>query len=94
MRMPEIQNELRAIARNLAKEHPEVAERLLVLVAEMYRRRPVRRAPRQRTLTRAEYTPLVIAYALAHPEATYMEIGHHFGINTGRVSEVLADFRK
>lgn len=60
---------------------------------ELKRRPPVKRAsPRARGVT-PELAERVRLYALAHPTTPNRDIGHHFDIDGGRVSEILAGKR-
>lgn len=84
---------------------PEIRERLYELAGELgcaelrdladetKRRPPVKRAPcAARGITPA-LARRVRAYVAAHPRKPNREIGAHFGIDGGRVSEILAGKR-
>ena len=82
MRIPEIRDEL-----------SEIASRLLVLVKELERRRGPK-APRNSAPMTPKLAASVRAYKRANPDATQVDIGRHFNINQGRVSEALRGKRK
>jgi hypothetical protein len=87
VRIPEIAERLR----NLASQHqlPELDK----LAGEMGRRRPKNRAaPHSRKMT-PELRGEIRSYAQNHPELSQLQIGLHFNVNPGRVSEAVRGFR-
>ncbi|QEE37961.1 MULTISPECIES: hypothetical protein [unclassified Methylobacterium] len=88
MTIPEIAARLRA------KSQEDGDSELASLADELRRRAPVRRAP----ITSRRMTPQlrgdIRRYASDNPTIPYAEIGRHFGVNGGRVSETLAGFRE
>jgi hypothetical protein len=86
--IPEIAERLREKARELNDGE------LMELADAMRRRRPVKRAePTSRRMT-GELRVAIREYAKAHPEKSQLEIGVHFGVNPGRVSESIRGFRR
>lgn len=53
------------------------------------RQRPVRRAPRVKRYVTRRLISEIKAFARQHPEMHLSDIATHFGVNPGRVSEVL-----
>ncbi|MFM2005442.1 MAG: hypothetical protein RLZZ09_1097 [Pseudomonadota bacterium] len=95
--IPQGRRELRAVARAL--QHGEIdAELAADLIREivddlLVREPPVRRAPdRYRRITPVMKAQ-IRAYATLHPAAHQVDIGNLFGINPGRVSEILTGKR-
>lgn len=87
MQIPEVRAELR----ELAAQHG--IPRLNELADELYRRPPVKRArPKARRVTE-ELRIAIRAYALANPGKSNREVGRHFGVDGGRVSEAINGFR-
>lgn len=88
MRLPEIANRLR----ELAREHdlPELAE----LADEMKRRKPGSRAAPKSVPMTPLLAQRIRAYKNAHPDMSHVEIGTHFNVNPGRVSEAVKGFRE
>jgi hypothetical protein len=79
--------EIRTRLLQIAEEHgvPEIVE----LVDEMYRKRPIRRAPvRSQKLTPA-LAAEIRAYARTHPDMHQQDIAETFGVNHGRVSQAM-----
>jgi hypothetical protein len=79
---------------------PEIRERLLVLskeieflAAETIRRSPVRKAKIKAVKVTDELASRVRSYAKIMPLASYKEIANAFGVNQGRISEILAGKR-
>lgn len=81
--IPEIRDRLFA----LAEEHgiPELAS----LAEETRRRFNGRKAPVRSVFVTDDLAAQVQAYAAKHPKASMHDIGERFGINQGRVSEIL-----
>jgi len=79
-----------AAQRSLAQGQESLDEAL----GMMTRASPVRRAPRKTTgkLT-ADKAKKIRRYAKRYPQASMREIGNHFGVDGGRVSEVLTGQR-
>lgn len=79
--------ELRARLREIAEEHniPEILD----IVYELYRKSPVRRAPvRSQPLTEALAAEIRL-FAKQNQLMSQQDIGNHFDVNPGRVSEAL-----
>lgn len=95
--IPQGRRELRVVARMLERgeiDAATAADLIRGIIDDLLvREPPVRRAPdRYRRIT-----PVMKAqirqYALAHPAAHQVDIGQTFGINPGRVSEILTGKR-
>lgn len=54
---------------------------------------PVRKAPRRSVRMTAELASKIRSHAMAHPEATYMQMAVKFGVTVGRISEALNGLR-
>lgn len=65
---------------------------LKVLAFELYRRKPVRRAPVEHHSNKSLFRN-IRRYALDHPRASYQEIAEYYDTNIGRVSEALVGKR-
>lgn len=89
---------MRALIKQLADSHKDAgndhfARQLLGIEKHLHRRPYVRKAtPKAPTMT-AKLRAEIRDYACQHPHANYMEIGQHFGVSAGRVSEALAGKR-
>ena len=81
--IPEIRVRLLELADELGC--PELRE----LEAEMYRKAPVRRAPRVSDDCTAEMAEQIRAYANANPRESFHSIASRFNVNPGRVSEAM-----
>lgn len=90
MKIPEVRDELHKFADQVALD-PEDRAWLHFLADQTRRRRPVRRAPRQRFNKITKHQ--VLDFIRVHPTADNMAIGAALGVNTGRVSEKLAGYR-
>lgn len=88
MRLPEIADELRRLAKDFSI--PRLAD-----LAEEIRRRPILK---RADAVSAPMTPWLAeeirAYADAHPDLSQLEIAETFNVNQGRVSEVLRGKRQ
>jgi hypothetical protein len=95
MTIPECRDALLAIANSLAiKGLADEARGLRLIVNEMTRRPAIRKTvPKSMPMT-PDVRDAIRAYARAHPDASNQEIGNVFQVNTGRVSESLAGFRR
>ena len=83
MRIPDVQAELRVIAD--AHGIPRIHE----LVAQLYRRKPLKKAgPLASPVTRAN-SKQVRAYVAANPDLPLREVAAVFNLDGGRVSEIL-----
>lgn len=71
------------------------ASRALLMVAlpMLVRERPVRRAPATKKPMTSDMKRRIITYAKHHPQAQVADIAVLFGVNQGRVSEVLTGKR-
>jgi hypothetical protein len=97
MKIPEVRRSLAQAADELreGKSPKIIARRLDYLTTELWRR-----APRQRTGTpviRRRLTPElkqeIRAYVRKHPKQDWQEVGNHFNVNPGRISEVMKGHR-
>lgn len=88
MRIPDIQERLRQIARE--RNVPE----LIDLAAKLSRRPPKRKAPTASQPMTDHLRAQIRAYAAQNADATQAEIGRQFNVNPGRVSEALRGLRK
>lgn len=87
MKIPEIRSRLLI----LAEKYDSLELRFLAL--ELTRRRnTIPAEPRCNPMT-AELREKIIQYATENPDLSQLEIGNHFGVNPGRVSETLYGFR-
>ena len=98
MRIPEVREEMRAIARTMrtiaggqgtARDLVAQAIRLEGLVEELERRRADRRAPVGSDPITPELQEEIRAFAALHPTWSQADIGAQFNVNAGRVSEAL-----
>ena len=97
MRIPEVRKSLSALADDLrAGKSPEsIARKLDILVTELWRRKPVHRPVKAiRTPITPELKKTIRAFAREHKAMDLQELGNHFNVNPGRVSEILAGFRR
>lgn len=88
MKLPEIAARLREKADEYLD--PELAQ----LANAIRRRPPARRAPPTSRPMHEDLRLEIRMWAFNHPEASYVEIGRHFNVNPGRVSEAIRGFRK
>ncbi len=86
MRLPDIQRRLREIATEAGL--PE-----LRFLADEMRRRPSQKAPISSEPMTDELRDAIRAFARRHQHMTQVDIGRHFNVNQGRVSEALKGFR-
>jgi hypothetical protein len=89
MKMAEIRAEIHRFAGTLP--NPDDEAWLHFLAEQTRRRRPVRRAPRQRYNKITQ--PQVIDFFRSNPRADYMTCAATLGSNIGRVSEKLTGYR-
>ena len=91
--IPQGRKELRALARMLERgevEADEAADEIRYILDEyLLRDPPVRRAPNRPRRITAATKKLVRDYAASNPTAHQVDIGNAFGLNPGRVSEIL-----
>lgn len=78
---------LRERLRELASEHD--LDELNDIADQMYRRSHTRRAPNRSPKLTAQMAEDIREYATANLKAHLQDIGEHFGVNHGRVSEAL-----
>lgn len=88
MTIPTIRAELRKIAFD-PKTPAKIGERLTRLADELTRRPSEKRAER----SSAAMAGAIRTFAEKYPQRTQHEIAEHFGVNQGRVSEVLSGKR-
>jgi len=94
MKIPEVRERLLDIAAALEIEGcGDHAEAIRGLVRELYRRPPVRRAPRQARPLSAQERERAREIAAAHPDMPQRDIARVFGVDGGRVSEAVAGKR-
>ena len=89
--VPQARKILKTVARQLRTgviSKPEAARYITKALPLLERKKPVRRAPRQRYLTK-RIKAEIIEYARKHPDAQMAAIAEWFKVNQGRVSEVL-----
>lgn len=94
---PQGRRELRVVARMLEKgeiDGEQGADLIRAIIDDLLvREPPVRRAPdRYRRITPAMKAQIRL-YAVTHPAAHQVDIGNLFGVNPGRVSEILTGKR-
>lgn len=101
--IPEARNLLETLAKRMildaemklfdAEKIYDWAEILLNVQERMYRKPYVRKA--QPTSNKVDHNlrEAILAYARVEPSATFMDIGHHFNVSIGRVSEILNGLR-
>ena len=91
VRLAEVAEELRALSP--ACEQPRdilrLASEINALVVEMVREPAVRRAPTQSPYVTDKVVKAVRRLADNNPDVPMNRIAEHFGINQGRVSEIL-----
>lgn len=96
--IPEVRERLERIAQLMGKssdfEIVLAAADVEQCVKDLYRRRVFRRAPVKAPVITPEIVAGVRALAKASPNMQQMEIGARFGINAGRVSEILRGKRR
>ena len=92
MTIPTIRAELRKIAFD-PKTPAKIGERLTRLADELTRRPSEKRAERSSTAMSAAMAGAIRTFAEKYPQRTQHEIAEHFGVNQGRVSEVLSGQR-
>ena len=88
MTIPEIMRRLREKAAESGDEELEQ------LADELRRRPPVRRAPITSQKVTDELRAEIHRYAMDNPKESQAAIGRRFGVNSGRVSEIMAGFRE
>lgn len=98
MTIPECRDALTKIAErlplaNTEGERRKLARQMLYIVSEMYRRPPVRQAPRRARGMTPQLRAQAVALAAQHPDKPMREIGRMIGVDGGRVSEAVAGFR-
>lgn len=98
MRIPEVRRKLATAADDLreGKSPRLVARRLDYLTTELWRRTPRRRVgvPVIRRRLTPELKMEIRAYVRKHPKQDWQEVGNHFNVNSGRISEVMKGHRK
>lgn len=101
MKIPEIRRRFSALADDLRegrktgpKSPASVAKKIDILVTELWRRKPRRRlgAPIRTKIT-PELKREIRAYVKKHPKQDQQEIGNHFNVNPGRISEITQGMR-
>lgn len=97
MRIPQVRLALTAAADELrAGADPlKVANEIDRLVTELWRKKAKRRVanPNRVRLT-PEKKAEIRAYVRAHKDMDLQEIGNHFNVNSGRISEIVSGVRE
>ena len=97
--IPEIRARLKEVAAELVnhparrRRLPDIAAEVVQLADETRRRPPVRLAPKRKANPNARLQAQIRAFAAANPTIDIQDIGQHFGVNSGRVSEAIAGKR-
>lgn len=98
MRIPEVRRQLSQAADDLrtGKRKPAViAKHLDFLVTELWRKRGRRKAGKaNRTPLTPELKHAIRDFSRLHKDWDFQEIGNHFNVNSGRVSEIVSGHRK
>jgi hypothetical protein len=87
--IPQVREELEAIADSIERALPVTALRLRVLAASTRRRFHGRKARAKALHVTEDMAERVRAYCKAHPDLSNREVGRAHGIDGGRVSEIL-----
>lgn len=95
MRIPDVRGALLLIADEVEREGcGDAARKIRYLVTELVRRHPRKRAP----VTSLPVTPAmkeqIREFYDIHPMMANRDIGKQFGVDGGRVSEVLSGYRE
>lgn len=85
--------EIRRAVIDLSVEVSAIAAKLKALHIQLHSRAPVRRAPASSMRMTAQIRRGIIQWIAANPTRTYSDCARHFGVNAGRVSEVIAGHR-
>jgi hypothetical protein len=93
MTIPEIREALIALSAD-TRIPPDVAFTMRQLALETKRRRPRRVAVQKCTPATPKVRAAIRLFAAANPKMSQLEIGRHFNVNPGRVSEALRGFRR
>ena len=83
MSIPEVRTRMLELADELN------CEELKMLAGQLYRRSPVRRAPRVSNPCTPRIAQDIREYAAQHPKMPLDRIASQFGVNPGRVSEAM-----
>lgn len=95
MTIPECRNALLAIANSLAiKGLTDEVRGIRLIVDELWRRPAVRQSRVKADHASRKLRAEIRAYAKEHPDMLNREIGLVFNVDSGRVSEALAGFRR
>ena|SRR5437879_4624288 len=102
MKIPAVREELENLALQLKSQKGRnwrsVAQKIEALVPELKRRPAKRRAKVKEEGARKPLSETqkkeIARFTREHPEMMLQEIGVKFGVNQGRVSEIIAGFRK
>jgi hypothetical protein len=90
--IPIAREQLQGIAKRLqigAITKPQAAREIRSTMRLLVRQSPVRRAPRVSRYVTRRLIGEIKAFARVHPLMTLQDIAEHFGVNIGRVSEIL-----
>ena len=90
--IPTAREQLQGIAKRLqigAITKPQAAREIRSTMRLLVRQSPVRRAPRVSRYVTRRLIGEIKAFARVHPLMTLQDIAEHFGVNIGRVSEIL-----
>lgn len=86
--------ELADLLRNDELDKWSAADELQVIINQcLVRETPIRRAPTRPRRITTSMKREIVAYAAANPLAHQTDIGQRFGVNPGRVSEILTGKR-
>jgi hypothetical protein len=90
--IPIARQHLQGIAKRLqvgSITRPQAAREIRSTMRLLVRKSPVRRAPRVSRYVTKRLIAEIKAFASFHPLMTLQDIAEHFGVNIGRVSEIL-----
>lgn len=94
--IPQARAVLKTVAQNLKSGGMTKAEAATAIRSTMRlltRKSPVRRAPRAKRYVTRRLAGEIRAFARQNPSMHMQDIAAHFGVNIGRVSEVLSGLR-
>lgn len=92
--IPELRPRLLYLAMRLEElGMEEFAQELRWIEMQLHRRPATRRAPPKSRIVTDALARRIREFARAHPQFTYQEIGTHFQVGAGRISEIVAGKR-
>jgi hypothetical protein len=89
MKIPDVANRMRAIAKQIQSGSPDEPTELIELADELKRRFSGPRAPASSTPMTAELAEEIREFAAANPGMSHQAIAEVFNVNHGRVSEAI-----